>query len=261
MGIILTNCCKNDFSHTEIMTTSSMIDNTFHDENLIKKIPQLKNSNQGLDYITSHECYQLLIRKIPKIIFTKQLCQFIGVEEIFKLIKESINWICNSKIKKNSKKIKKYILMIKNYTNYGTKKIWKELEDINNSKLLKKEDERFFLQSLSDWIMLIELILFLNNSNDNNNYGPDFSCKNICTAYDINLWSNKNLEDVIKKYCFDGCYFLVQIKIKYLNENKSFNKFLKTSYNSKLNAEIKNEFKKNFTLLENFVNEIWDDNR
>ena len=256
----MTNCCKNDFSQTEIMTSSSMTDNIFHDENLVKKIPQVKNSNQGIDYITSKECYQLLIRKLPKIIFTKKLCENLECKEILKLIKESINWILESKIEKNNLKMQKYILMIKNYTNFGTKKIIGEIEDINNNNLLIKEDEKFLLQSLSDWILLIELILFLNNSNDNNNYGTDFSCKNLCTAYDINLWSNKNIDDVIKKYCFDGCYYLLQIKIKYKQENRSFNKFLQTSYNSKVNIEIKNEFKKIFSLLEDFVNEISDKN-
>ena len=44
--------------------------------------------------------------------------------------------------------MQKYILMIKNYTNFGTKKIIGEIEDINNNNLIIKEDEKFLLQSL-----------------------------------------------------------------------------------------------------------------
>lgn len=260
MGVIMTNCCQNNYSNTELITSSSLTSYQFNDENLLKKIPEIKESNEGIDYITSKDCYQILIKKTPKIILIKRLCHNLDAQEIFNLIKQSINWILPAKIEKNDKNIQKYILMIKNYTNFGTKKIIGEIEDINNNNLLIKEDEKFLLQSLSDWILLIELILFLNNSNDNNNYGTDFSCKNLCTAYDINLWSNKNIDDVIKKYCFDGCYYLLQIKIKYKQENRSFNKFLQTSYNSKVNIEIKNEFKKIFSLLEDFVNEISDKN-
>ena len=59
--------------------------------------------------------------------------------------------------------------------------------------------------------MLIELIMFMNKSNEYNNIGTEFSCKNVSTEYDINLWYNKNISEVIRKYCFDGCYFLLYV--------------------------------------------------
>ena len=98
--------------------------------------------------------------------------------------------------------------------------------------------------------------MFLNNSNDRTNFGPDFSYKNICSVYDINLWSNKNLEEVIKRYCFEGCYFLLQIKIKYSNGMCNNNKLLKTTTNFKVNKDTKNEVKKLFYLVEDFFKEL-----
>ena len=255
MGVIMTNCCQNNFSNTELITSSSISGNQFNDENLIKKIPEINESNEGLDYITSRDCYQILIKKIPKIILIKKLCQNLDAQEIFNLIKQSINWILPAKIDKKDKNIQKYFLMIKTYTKIGTKKILDDLEKINN--LFKKEDEILLLQSLSDWVMLIELILFLNNSRDNNNNrGSDYSCKNVCTVYDINLWYNKKLEEIIKKYCFDGIYYLLQIKIKYKHEKNNFNQFVKTPNNIKVNSETKNEIKKMLILIEDFVKEI-----
>ena len=253
----MTNCCKKDFLNTELITSSSIADNTFKDENLLKKIPIIKDSNQGIEYIISKESYQILIRKIPKILFMKKLCQNIETQEIFFFIKQSINWIFSARVEKNDKKINKYILMIQDYTKFGTKKILDELESIN--KLIKKEDEIFLLQSLSDWVMLIELIMFFNNSSDNSNLGSDFSCKNTCTVYDINLWYNKNIEEIIKKYCFDGCFYLMQIKIKYMHENINYYKFVETSCNLKVNNNTKNEMKRIFNLTKDFVKQISED--
>ena len=259
MGVIMTNCCQNNYSNTELITSSSLTSYQFNDENLLKKIPEIKESNEGIDYITSKDCYQILIKKTPKIILIKRLCHNLDAQEIFNLIKQSINWILPAKIEKNDKNIQKYILMIKNYTKFGTKKILDDLEQINY--LLKKEDEIFLLQSLSDWAMLIELIIFLNNKRENNNNkynnrGTEYSLKNVCTVYDINLWYNKNLGEIIKKYCFDGIYFLVQIKMKYKQENKNLNKFVQTANNTKVNSDTKNEIKKIFILIEDFVKEI-----
>lgn len=252
----MTNCCQNNYSNTEFITTSSIASNQFNDENLLKKIPEIKESNEGIDYITSKDCYQILIKRTPKFILIKKLCQNLDAKEIFNLIKQSINWILPAKADKNDKKIQKIISMIKNYTKFGTKKILDDLEKINY--LLKKEDEILLLQSLSDWVMLIELIMFLNNRRDsNNNRGTDYSCKNVCTVYDINLWYNKNLGEIIKKYCFDGIYFLLQIKMKYnKHENKNSNKFVQTPNNVKVNSDTKNEIKKIFILIEDFVKEI-----
>ena len=257
MGVIMTNCCKNENESTELLTSSSNLSITsFNDENILKKIPKLNNTNEGIDYITSKECYQILIRKVPKIILVKKLCQNLEPQEIFCFIKQSINWILPYRLEKCNKKIQKYIAMIKNYTKYGTKKILDELEHININNIIKKEDEIFLLQSLSDWVILIQIILFLNNGRDNNNKGGDFSCKNVCSVYEINLWYNRNMEEIIKKYCFDGCYFLFQIKIKNSNENKNANKFVKTSYNIKVNNNTKNEIKKIFHLTEDFIKQL-----
>ena len=134
MGVIMTNCCKKDFLNTELITSSSIADNTFKDENLFKKIPIIKDSNEGMEYITSKECYQILIRKIPKILFIKRLCENIDAQKIFYFIKQAINWIFSAKTEKNDKKINKYILMIQEYTKFGTKKILDELESINKKR-------------------------------------------------------------------------------------------------------------------------------
>ena len=251
----MANCCQNNYSNTELITSSSMTSYQFNDENILKKIPEIKESNEGIDYITSKDCYQILIKKTPKIILIKRLCHNLDAQEIFNLIKQSINWILPAKIEKKDRNIHNYILMIKKYTKFGTKKILDDLEQINY--LFKKEDDIFLLQSLSDWVMLIELIMFLNNRRDNNNNrGSDYSLKNVCTVYDINLWYNKNIGEIIKKYCFDGIYFLVQIKMKYKQENKNLNKFVQTPNNTKVNSDTKNEIKKIFILIEDFVKEI-----
>ena len=254
----MTNCCDNIRSNTELITSSSMIDNNsyFQDENSLKQIPQIKDSNEGIDFIISKESYQILIKKIPKNIFVKKLCQNLNPQNIFYLIKEAINWILPIETEKKDKKIKKYISMIQNYTKFGTKKIIDELESLNINNKLKKEDEGLLLQSLSDWVMLIELILFLNKSGNNNNYEPDFSCKNMCSVYDINLWYNKNMEEVIKRYAFEGCYYLLQIKMKYSSEKNNFNKIIKTPSNIKVNKDSINEFKKLFFLIEDFIKEL-----
>ena len=254
----MTNCCDNIRSNTELITSSSMTDNNsiFQDENSLKQIPQIKDLNEGIDFIISKESYQILIKKIPKNIFVKKLCQNLNPQNIFYLIKEAINWILLIETEKKDKKIKKYISMIQNYTKFGTKKIIDELESLNINNKLKKEDEGLLLQSLSDWVMLIELILFLNKSGNNNNYGPDFSCKNMCSVYDINLWYNKNMEEVIKRYAFEGCYYLLQIKMKYSCEKKNFNKILKTPSDIKVNKDSINEVKKLFFLIEDFIKEL-----
>ena len=253
----MTNCCINPCSNNELTTYSSINDNfDFLNEDSLKNIPQIKDSNQGMDFIISKESYQILIKKIPKNIFTKKLCQNLNAKNIFYLIKQAINWILPVIIVKKDKRIKKYILMIKNYTKFGTKKILDELEELNTNNKIKKEDEPLLLQSLSDWVMLIELIMFLNNSCDNNNrIEPDYCRKNACSVYDINLWYNKNIEEVIKRYCFEGCYFLLQIKIKYNHENNNYNKFIKTP-EIKVNKNSKNEVKKVFYLIEDFVKEL-----
>ena len=255
----MTNCCINACSNNELTTYSSINDNfDFNDEDSLKNIPQIKDSNQGINFIVSKECYQILIKKIPKNIFTKRLCQNLNAKNIFYLIKRAINWILLVTVAKKDKRIKKYILMIKNYTKFGTKKILDELEELNTNNKIKKEDEPLLLQSLSDWVMLIELIMFLNNSCDNDNDNkitPDYSGKNACSVYDINLWYNKNIEEVIKRYCFEGCYFLLQIKIKYSHENNNYNKFIKTP-EIKVNKNSKNEVKKVFYLIEDFVKEL-----
>lgn len=252
----MANCCRNENSSSELNTSASISDNIFQDEQLLNKIPTVKDSISGINYITSKESYQILIRKIPKIIFTKKLSQNLSTSELIQFINKSINWILEAKTEKNDKKIIKYILMIKNYTKFGTTNILKELNNIRN--LIRKEDDNFLLQSLSDWIMLIQLIMFMNNSNNNNNKGSDYSCKNLCTAYDINLWYNRNLEKVIKNYCFDGCFFLIQIKIKYKSINK-YSKFITTSFDMKINNDTKNEVKKLFCLIEDFVKELSKD--
>lgn len=247
------NCCQSEHSTTEFITSSSINENLFLDENLLNGIPKLKDSNQGINYITSKECYQILIRKVPKITFLKKLCQNLSIQELFNFIKKSINWILTAKNEKNEKKIIKYMTMIKNYVNFGTKKIINDLSSIS----FEQEDENYLIQSLSDFIMLIELIMFMNKSSEYKNIGTDFSCRNVSTEYDINLWYNKNISEVIRKYCFDGCYFLLHVKLKYKSENKFNNtKIIQTPNYTKINSDTKNEVKKLFYLIEDFIKEI-----
>ena len=259
MGNIMATCCQDELIKTE-MNTSSTLGDIFQDEELLNEIPTIKDSNEGIKYITSNKCYELLIRKIPKVIFTKTLCKNLNTSEIFIFIKKSIDYINKVKIMKNEAKIKKYILTIKNYTKYGTKNISEELDSINN--LIQNRDDNYLLQSLSNWIMLIQLIFFLNNKNDKKNRGSDFSCKNECNAYDINLWCNQNLEKAFKRYSFEGCFFLIQIKMRYISNNSrnSTNQFLSTPSDIKVSNEIKNEAKNLFDLTQDFVKEISDDN-
>jgi hypothetical protein len=259
MGVIMTTCCQNDRMKSELNTSSTMFDNISYDEQILNETHSVKDSAEGLNYIISNECYELLIRKIPKVILTKRISKNLKTSEIFNFIKKCINYISTFKMMKGNVKIKKYILMAKNYTKFGTKNILDDLNDINYS--IKNNDDNYLLQSLSDWIMLIQLIIFLNNKNDNKNRGSDFSCKNTSTAYDINLWYNKNFEKVIKKYCFDGCFFLIQIKIKYISHNNKYNtnQFLSTPSDLKVSNEIKNQSKKLLCLTEDFVKEISND--
>jgi hypothetical protein len=259
MGGIMTTCCQNDRMKSEINTSSSMLDNITYDEQILNEIPSVKNSAEGLKFIISNECYELLIKKIPKVIFTKRISKNLNTSEIFSFIKKCINYVSLVKIMKSDAIIKKYILTAKNYTKLGTKKIIDDLNNINN--IINNSDDNYLLQSLSDWIMLIQLILFLNNKNDNKNRGSDFSCKNRCNTYDINLWLNQNLEKVIKKYCFDGCFFLIQIKMKYISNNNKYNnsQFLSTPSDIKVSNEIKNKSKKFLSLTEDFVKELSND--
>ena len=253
MGVIMRNCCQSEHSNTEFITSSSINENLYLDENLLNRIPKLKDSNQGINYIISKECYQILIRKVPKVTFLKKLCQNLSIQELFIFVKKSINWILLAKNEKNEKIIIKYLTMIKDYVNYGTKKIINDLSDVT----FEQEDENYLIQSLSDFIMLIELIMFMNKSSEYNNIGTDFSCRNVSTEYDINLWYNKNISEVIRKYCFDGCYFLLNLKLKYKCENKYNNtKFIQTPNYTKINNETKNEVKKLFYLIEDFIKEI-----
>ena len=79
----MNNCCKNEYTPTELMTSSSIRENVFNDESSLLKVPEIKNSDQGIDYIISNECYQILIKKVPKNIFVKKLCQNLNAQEIF----------------------------------------------------------------------------------------------------------------------------------------------------------------------------------
>ena len=51
MGVIMRNCCQSEHSSTEFITSSSINENLYLDENLLNRIPKLKDSNQGINYI------------------------------------------------------------------------------------------------------------------------------------------------------------------------------------------------------------------
>ena len=234
MGIT-TKCCSGSYSRTDNDSSSKTEDSKIQEDKikLINKIPEVKDSDQGLNYICSNEAYNI-IAKIPRSIFIKKLCNEMPISEIYIFIKKIINWILIFQLKKNNLIIKKYISRIQIYTELGTKNILSELNNLLYE--FKKEDEDMLLQSLSDWIMLAQLIISLDNNNS---------------------WIYKNLEKIFKKYIFDGCYFLSKIKIKCKYELKdtiSLGKLIPTQI--KVNPDTKNEIKKLVTLVEDFINEL-----
>jgi hypothetical protein len=204
---------------------------------LIKKIPEIKDSNQGLNYICSKECNNI-ISKISRTVFIKKLCNEMSTLEIYIFLKKLINWIISYEILNNDLTIRKYITQIKIYTKIGTKKIILELNTL--SKKFKKEEEELLLRSLSDWVMLIQLIMSLANGN---------------------LWKNRFIDKIIKNYVFDGIYFLVKIKDKFTNNKKetvSLDKIVPVQRNIKINSQTKNEIKKLVALVEDFVIDLTD---
>ena len=158
--------------------------------------------------------------------------------EIYIFLKKLINWIISYEILNNDITIQKYITQIKIYTKIGTKKIILELNTL--SKKFKKEEEELLLRSLSDWVMLIQLIMSLA---------------------DGNLWKNRFIDKIIKNYVFDGIYFLVKIKDKFTNNKKetvSLDKIVPVQRNIKINSQTKNEIKKLVALVEDFVIDLTD---
>ena len=234
MGIT-TKCCSGSYSRTDNDSSSKTEDSKIQEDKieLINKIPEVKDSDQGLNYICSNEANNIIV-KIPRSIFVKKLCNEMPISEIYIFIKKIINWILSFQLKKNNLIIKKYISRIQIYTELGTKNILSELNNLLYE--FKKEDEDMLLQSLSDWIMLAQLIISLDNNNS---------------------WIYKNLEKIFKNYIFDGCYFLSKIKIKCKYELKdtiSLGKLIPTQI--KVNPDTKNEIKKLVTLVEDFINEL-----
>ena len=248
MGInIMTNCCSGQLSSQdkkEKKYLSSIEENYTKEINYINKIPEIKDLNQFVNYINSNECFLIVSKISSRTIFVKKLCKQIAPKEIINFIKNTIQFILSYNKDNNDKETIKYISMIKSYTKLGTKKIVVEFNIFED--LIKKEDENFLLRSLSDWVMLVLLMRYLNNKDE------------------INLWINKNIDKLIKNYCFDGCYFLIKIKKKYIpnniNNKISQEKIFPTQNNYSINDEIKNEIKKMGNLVEDFINELIESN-
>ena len=238
MGVV-TKCCTSQYLYSDMNSASKETENQNQINNimLIKKIPEIKDSNQGLNYICSKECNNI-ISKISRTVFIKKLCNEMSTLEIYIFLKKLINWIISYEILNNDITIQKYINQIKIYTKIGTKKIICELNTF--SKKFKKEEEELLLRSLSDWVMLIQLIMSLA---------------------DGNLWKNRFIDKIIKNYVFDGIYFLVKIKDKFTNNQKetvSLDKIVPVQRNIKINSQTKNEIKKLVALVEDFVIDLTD---
>jgi hypothetical protein len=238
MGVV-TKCCTSQYLYSDMNSASKETENQNQINNimLIKKIPEVKDSNQGLNYICSKECNNI-ISKISRTVFIKKLCTEMSTLEIYIFLKKLINWIISYEILNNDITIQKYINQIKIYTKIGTKKIICELNTF--SKKFKKEEEELLLRSLSDWVMLIQLIMSLA---------------------DGNLWKNRFIDKIIKNYVFDGIYFLVKIKDKFTNNKKetvSLDKIVPVQRNIKINSQTKNEIKKLVALVEDFVIDLTD---
>ena len=156
-----------------------------------------------------------------------------STEEIYIFIKKVIKWILDYKITSDDFLIIKYISKIQIYTKFGTKKIISELNELQN--IFKKDEEEMLLRSLSDWIILSQIIM---------------------TIKENNLWKNIDLEKYIKNYVFDGIYFLIKIKIKNnfeLKETISIDKIIPTQINTKINSDTTKEIIKLISLVEDFV--------
>ena len=240
MGVV-TKCCTSQYLYSDMNSASKETENQNQNQinniMLIKKIPEVKDSNQGLNYICSKECNNI-ISKISRTVFIKKLCNEMSTLEIYIFLKKLINWIISYEIINNDITIQKYITQIKIYTKIGTKKIILELNTL--SKKFKKEEEELLLRSLSDWVMLIQLIISLA---------------------DGNLWKNRFIDKIIKNYVFDGIYFLVKIKDKFTNNKKetvSLDKIVPVQRNIKINSQTKNEIKKLVALVEDFVIDLTD---
>ena len=240
MGVV-TKCCTSQYLYSDMNSSSKETENQNQNQinniMLIKKIPEVKDSNQGLNYICSKECNNI-ISKISRTVFIKKLCNEMSTLEIYIFLKKLINWIISYEIINNDITIQKYITQIKIYTKIGTKKIILELNTL--SKKFKKEEEELLLRSLSDWVMLIQLIISLA---------------------DGNLWKNRFIDKIIKNYVFDGIYFLVKIKDKFTNNKKetvSLDKIVPVQRNIKINSQTKNEIKKLVALVEDFVIDLTD---
>ena len=237
MGIV-TKCCTIQFYNNIDKDTSPQ---TYENINflLIKQIPEVIDSNQCFNYICSKECSNL-ITKMPRNIFVKSLCKEMNTSEIFLLLKKTINWIISYKIENKKEKLEiKNIYIIQIYTKYGTQKILSELDSL----LIKKEENDFLLRSLSDWIMLIQLIINCNIDNS---------------------ITKGRRERNIKKYVFDGAYFLIKIKNKYIYEQKdkmNIDKIVPIKNNFKISSDTKNEVKKIIDLVQDFFYDLLEYNR
>ena len=240
MGVV-TKCCSSQYLYSDINSDSKDSEkqnqNQINNIILIKKIPEVKDSNQGLNYICSKECNNIITR-ISRTIFIKKLCNEMSTSEIYIFLKKLINWIICYEITNDDIIIKKFITQIQIYTKIGTEKIISELNPL--SKKFKKDEEEFLLRSLSDWVMLIQLIISLANDN---------------------LWKNRFIDKIIKNYVFDGIYFLIKIKDKLTSNHKetiSLDKIVPVQRNIKINSETKNEIKKLVALVEDFVIDLCD---
>lgn len=240
MGIV-TKCCTSQLYNSDTYSPSQTNENQneYNNSILIKKIPEIKDSNQGLNYICSKECSNIT-SKLSRTIFIKKLCNEMNTSEIYLFLKKLINWILSFKTFEEDEEIKEYISKIQIYTKLGTKKILSELNSISTN--FTKEEEEMLLQSLSDWVMLAQLIISLNNEE---------------------FLKKKNIENNIKKYVFEGSYFLIKIKMKltYKQSDKiSLDKIVPIQTNIKINSDTKNEIKKLVSLVEDFTLDLIDIN-
>lgn len=253
MGLGMKKCCCQ--RELLIYENSFYTENEskFNDIELLDQIPSKYNIEESFNYIQSKLFYKFLVKKVPKALLIKKLCLKLNPKELFILIKKIINWICsfdyNNKTKNTYKQ--NYIENIKSNTLIATKYLLIELENIN----LAKEIEIYLFESLSDWAMIMQLILFLiNNNNFNFNKYIKNSDDNGLNGYSFNIWEGKDVNKIYKRYIFDGCYYLIQIKNNYMKKNNL--NFIQLPTDNKITNETKNSVSKLYHLINDFVNEL-----
>ena len=200
MGVIA-SCCNNEEIICNSKSCLTTLDPPVNNNDIKIKIKiNIDNYKQAFKYICSKDFYNLL-RDFPKNSIIKTLCEKLSNKDILKIINFSIKWILNLNTIKYSLETKKIINDIKINTKNSTENLINELIKIN----LGDKIEDLLIESLANWGILIQAIMYIIYSNNTK-------------KKTYNLWAGKNIIEESNNYIFNGTYFLVQTKIKYLNK-------------------------------------------